>query len=203
MDKFDNLAGKWDMDSIHWHRSKAIAEKLATYFPKELINRALEYGAGTGILSFMLADKMKEIVLMDSSSEMIQVCLQKINSANRTHLSALKMNLETETYTEQKFNFIYTQMAMHHVHDTQKVYKQFFDLLESGGLLAVADLYPEDGSFHGDIEFVHKGFDPEVLTRQLTDLGFINITYQPCFTMEKTQNGVKREYPIFLLVANK
>jgi hypothetical protein len=45
--------------------------------------------------------------------------------------------------------------------------KSFMSLLKPGGHLAIADLYTEDGSFHGDGFHGHKGFDPAILAAML------------------------------------
>jgi hypothetical protein len=66
--------------------------------------------------------------------------------------------------------------------------------------LAIADLYTEDGSFHGPDVNVHLGFDPVKLTEIFRNAGFKNIEYQKCFEV-KRDSGVK--YPVFLLVGQK
>jgi hypothetical protein len=72
--------------------------------------------------------------------------------------------------------------------------------LNPDGYLAIADLYPEDGSFHGPDVDVHFGFDPEDLTKILKLIGFKNIGYKSVFDV-KRESGIK--YPVFLLVAQK
>jgi hypothetical protein len=66
--------------------------------------------------------------------------------------------------------------------------------------LAIADLYTEDGSFHGPDVKVHLGFDPNKLTETLKSIGFKNIEYKTCFEV-KRESG--KNYPVFLLIAKK
>jgi len=71
MSDFDARAREWDKDKIHMERSAAIATEFEKMIPLKHSMKALEYGAGTGILSFLLKDRFSEITLMDSSAVMI------------------------------------------------------------------------------------------------------------------------------------
>ena len=50
-------------------------------------------------------------------------------------------------------------MVLHHVTDIENIIRKFHNLLNPDGHLAIADLYTEDGSFHGKEFTGHKGFD--------------------------------------------
>ena len=63
-------------------------------------------------------------------------------------------------YGEGSFDLIYTLMVLHHVGDVETIIRKFRGLLNPGGYLAIADLYSEDGSFHGEGFSGHMGFDP-------------------------------------------
>ena len=199
MSSFDNLAREWDKDMMHMERSVAIAAALESMVSITPSTKAMEFGAGTGILSFLLKDKLKEVTLIDSSCEMIKVCEEKIAWYKATHLKALCMDLEQKDH-HQKYALIYSQMALHHVVEIKPMLKKFFTLLNPGGSLAIADLYTEDGSFHGPEVKVHWGFDPADLKQTASALGFKKIEFKTCFEM-KRESG--RIYPIFLLVAKK
>lgn len=196
---FNAVAREWDKDNMHINRSISIANAMQEMIPLRNTMKALEYGAGTGILSFLLKDVFSKIVLMDNSAEMLQVCTEKINYYQTPHISTLAFDLEHADYTET-FDIIYTQMVLHHIMDVPGIFKKFSHLLNAGGYIAIADLYEEDGSFHEPGMQVHKGFKPEALAALLTAKGFKNIQYKPCFNIERN-NG--RVYPVFLLVAQK
>ena len=117
MNHFDDAAKTWDSDPMHWERSEAISQKIISKIPLHRGLTALEYGAGTGILSFLLKDYLKEITLMDNSSEMLKVIEEKIHNSQTTHLKPELFNLETDEYTSGTFDLIYTQMVLHHVTD--------------------------------------------------------------------------------------
>lgn len=200
MSEFDQRAREWDNDKMHIDRSVAIASELQQMIPLEPTMSALEYGAGTGILSFLLKDKFRKIVLMDSSQEMINVCLEKVQYYGTSHITPLFFNLAENSYTD-RFDVIYNQMVLHHVPDYKSILKTFYEMMNPGGYLAIADLFPEDGSFHGmEVVDVHRGFDPEELSELLRSAGFKNTTFKSCFDVVRPTG---RKYPVFLLVAQK
>jgi ubiquinone/menaquinone biosynthesis C-methylase UbiE len=194
---FDKKASGWDQNPMHIERAVAIAYALKEIIPLNKNMKALEYGAGTGLLSFLLRDEFREIVLMDSSREMIRICEEKSESFGTRHITPLLFDLEHDHYHEQ-FDIIYSQMVFHHITDTEAVIRKFHEMTYPGGYLVIADLYPEDGSFHGQDVIVHRGFDPAALSLELSTLGFVDATYQQCFMIRK-ENG--REYPVFILKA--
>ena len=66
---------------MHWDRSAAIVEEIRKNIPLNRNMTALEYGAGTGIASFLLRGDLKEITLMDNSSEMVRIMKEKIEAS--------------------------------------------------------------------------------------------------------------------------
>jgi len=204
MNHFDQAAQEWDSNPIHWERSEAIADKIRKRIKLQPDMIAMEYGAGTAILSFLLKDELQEIVLMDSSAEMVRVMGEKIEKEKVSHLKPLFFDLETTDYNLQKFDLIYTQMVLHHVADVKNILLKFYNLLFENGKIAIADLYTEDGSFHGVNFGGHLGFDVDYLTKLMFDIGFKNVLFEKCFVVKKqTASGKEKEFPLFLLTAQK
>lgn len=203
MSSFDNAAATWDENPVHLERSQAIAEKMRGLLPLHTKMQALEYGAGTGILSFLLSDRLGHVTMMDSSAGMVKVMEEKVAKRNSTNLTPLFYNLEEEVY-DQTFDLVFNQMVLHHIKDVPGIFSTFFKLLNPGGILAIADLYPEDGSFHGEGIDVHFGFDPEKLGATLKETGFHSIRFEQCYAVvRKAPDGTSRSYPVFLLTAAK
>lgn len=199
MTDFNSAARTWDSNNIHVQRSEAIALNLLARIQLKPEMVALEFGAGTGILSFMLADRLGSITMMDSASEMVAVMQEKVDAAGDTNLKPVLFDLTAQPYDNGPFNLIFSQMALHHVADTQSIIQQFHSLLDEGGTLAIADLYTEDGSFHGEGFDGHNGFDATDLEVQMKKAGFQSVQTETCFTMQK--GGAS--YPIFLIIASK
>jgi ubiquinone/menaquinone biosynthesis C-methylase UbiE len=196
---FDSRAKEWDSNNIHHVRSVAVAERISKLIPLNPSMTALEYGAGTGILSFLMSDKFSKITLLDSSVGMIDVCKEKITSSGISNMDAQVIDLEVDQY-DSKIDIVYSQMTFHHIANVYHVVESMYGVLNVNGWLSIVDLYQEDGTFHEHGEKVHHGFDPDNLVQILSDVGFLNIKYETCFEMKKS-NG--RIYPIFILVAQK
>jgi len=199
MSEFDAKARDWDKNQRFIDRSEAVANTLLQMIPVHAGMKALEYGSGTALLSFALKDKFAEITLMDNSREMNQVTIEKIAGQQVKNMKPLFFDLEHEEFTG-KFDIIYSQMVMHHVNDIDAMLAKFYGLLNSGGYLAIADLYSEDGSFHGDGFNGHLGFDADILGDQMKVVGFDGIKHQKSYVIERTEeDGTVKEFPIFLL----
>jgi len=204
MNEFDIKAAGWDQNQMHWDRSDTIANEIIKRIPLKKKMTALEYGAGTGITSFLLKDYLKEITLMDNSSEMIKVMDEKIKTTKVINLKTLNFDLEHNDYTAEKFDLIFTQMVLHHVANIEAIIKRFGTLLNKGGYLAIADLYPEDGSFHGAGFNGHLGFNPDILAKIIRKHNFQTVSQSTCFTIKKKISDNETKYfDLFLLISEK
>jgi tRNA (cmo5U34)-methyltransferase len=204
MSEFDKKAGDWDKNKMHHDRSLAIASELLHKIELRPESRGLEFGAGTGLLSFVLRDKFSEITLMDNSAEMLRVASEKINHEGITNMHTRLFDLEKDSPNGDPFDLVMNQMVLHHISDIPDMIGKFYALTKPGGSLAIADLYTEDGSFHGGITNVHFGFDPEVLARTCIEAGFSHVEHAPCFIIKREgMHGKLEEYPLFLLIAKK
>jgi len=204
MNEFDLKAAGWDKDPIHRDRSEVITNQIRKLIPLSRQMTALEFGAGTGIASFLLKDDLKEITLMDSSSEMVRIIDEKIKTTKSKNLQTMNFDLELADYKVNRFDLIFTQMVLHHVADIENIIKKFYSLLNPDGHLAIADLYPEDGSFHEEGFSGHKGFDPAELSGILKKQGFLNISHRKCYVIDrKVSDTEMKHYDVFLLIANR
>jgi ubiquinone/menaquinone biosynthesis C-methylase UbiE len=202
MNEFDQKARDWDKNKMHLERAMAVAGQLSKLIRVKTGMKALEFGAGTGLLSFYLKERFSEITLMDSSLEMLKMVEQKMEADDHSKFKTLFLNLEKEEYSGDLFDIIYSQMVLHHIMDINAIIKKFYHLLSPGGILAIADLYREDGSFHDGDTNVHRGFAPEKLTAILLQQGFRDIKIDPCFVIRKEVSAeIFKEYPVFLMTA--
>jgi len=204
MNHFDMVARQWDQNPERFERSEIIANKMLEALLIKPESRALEYGAGTGILSFILSSHFSEIVMMDSSAEMVKVMEEKVAEEGLLHLKPVLYNLEEEVYIGEKFDVVYNLLVMHHVQKIDEVLSLFSKMINVGGYLILTDLYSEDGSFHGDDFTGHNGFNPEVLAQKLKQSGFTEVSYSQCHSIvRENEQGIKQEFPLFMLIAKR
>jgi len=201
MSSFDGKAKSWDEVPARTERANAVADAIRGQVALSASMTALEYGCGTGLLSFALRAELGRIILADSSTGMLEVLRQKIAGAGITNLLPLQLDLAVDPLPAERFDLIFTLMTLHHIQDTEKILGCFHALLHPGGVLCIADLDKEDGSFHAqntDFEG-HNGFDRIELGRLLERTGFTHIRFNTCYTMKKEV----QMYPLFLAVAEK
>jgi tRNA (cmo5U34)-methyltransferase len=202
MSEFDSKARDWDKNQRYFDRSEAVAKALLQMIPLRAGMKALEYGSGTALLSFALKDKFAEITLMDNSREMTQVTIEKIAEQQVKNMKPLFFDLEHQDF-DGRFDIIYSQMVMHHVANIDSMLLKFSSLLNPGGYLAIADLYTEDGSFHGEGFNGHLGFDVDELANSMKKAGFKDIKHQQCYEIAKEmEDGSVKGFPIFLITAS-
>jgi len=202
MTYFDERAKEWDSDPVKLERAKVVAQTIRERLPLKNGMTALEYGCGTGLLSFALQDAFASITLADTSQGMLDVLAKKIQREGLGHMYPLLLDLASAPSPIDRFDVIYSLMTMHHILDTENYLNYFHKLLYPGGFLCIADLEKEDGSFHGQgVKDVHNGFDRVKFQSQLESAQFGDIQFTQVFEMKRLVEGQEKVFPIFLMVA--
>jgi 2-polyprenyl-3-methyl-5-hydroxy-6-metoxy-1,4-benzoquinol methylase len=165
--------------------------------------RALEYGCGTGLLSFALRESLGPITLVDSSRGMIETLEKKIAASGATAMTPRLLDLAGGDRLEGEYDLVYTLMTLHHVGDVPRLLRVFHALLAPGGYLCIADLEQEDGSFHGEGFRGHHGFAEEELALHLRDAGFGDVSFDSCFVIRRGEGETARDYRAFLAVCRR
>lgn len=203
---FDKKAADWDKKK----RRTALAEDVSGAI-KALIGDsrqldAMEYGCGTGLVGLMLAPQLQSLLAVDTSDGMLEMLQQKINEQNIANVSTKNFNLLTGDLG-QEFDLIFSAMTLHHVENSTLLLEKFCKLLKPGGLIAVADLDEEDGSFHksdGSDHHHHNGFKRDELQNIVEKNGLSNVEFSTVHTiMRKDDEGVEKPYSVFLLTGKK
>ena len=200
---FDSKARQWDDNPVFHERGLKIAEAIRKAVPLHRQMNALDYGCGTGLLSFPLKDELGAILMADSSGGMLDVVNEKIAAQSVANMTTLQLDLMVDPPPAQRFDLIVTSMTLHHVPDTDSILRVFHDLLNPGGYLCIADLDQEDGSFHGIEVDVHHGFDRADLSRRAAQAGFASMRFQTVFSIAREHATGTRDYPVFLMTAQR
>ena len=203
MTDFDLRARDWDSDPLKVERACKVADAIRKNLRPSPGLIALEYGCGTGLLSFALHSSLGSITLADSSAGMLEVLREKINTSGVHNMNPLRLDLATDPLPDQRFDIIYSMMTLHHIADTRKVLADFFTLLNRPGNLFIADLDQEDGLFHGPGFDGHNGFDRAELIADLERAGFGQVHFWTVHEMVKQVGGKPHSYPLFLMMAEK
>lgn len=201
---FDAKAREWDEHPGKRKVAQVFVTELQKNVALDPAMNLLEFGCGTGLVSMELHRQVASITLLDTSPEMIKVVQGKITQQGITNMHPRLGELSTIDQAKERFDLIYSNMALHHVIHVQQTLAKLVQLLKPCGILCIGDLETEDGSFHQDEMQVHHGFDCPQLTSTLVQLG-LNIEHCYCsYTMQKTDaEGQIRNYPLFFLQARK
>jgi ubiquinone/menaquinone biosynthesis C-methylase UbiE len=205
MTYFDERAKDWDANPMRVKRAKTVAQAIRETLSLRPGMSALELGCGTGLLSFALQQDFASITLADTSQGMLDVLAEKIKAASADHLHPLRLDLASDPLPASCFDVIYSLMSMHHIPDTDQTLRQCHALTTPGGWLCIADLEKEDGSFHKDTPDFdgHNGFSREALTQQVEAAGFGQVHFTTVFHVKKQVEEVEKDFPIFLMTAQR
>jgi ubiquinone/menaquinone biosynthesis C-methylase UbiE len=204
MTNFDERAREWDSDPKKVERASAVADAIRKTIRLSPRMNALEYGCGTGLLSFALQSDLGSITLADTSQGMLDVLSEKIASACVTNMRPVRLDLAADPLPAECYHLTYSLMTLHHIHDTNDILRKFHALLEPDGYLLVADLDKEDGSFHTDgSRDVHMGFQREELRKMVEEAGFAEVRFSTAYEIKKKINEEEKIFPVFLMCAKK
>jgi len=202
---FDLKAKDWDLDPSKVERAQLMAERIQALVSIPPQARALEFGCGTGLVSFCMYQAFGSIHMADTSAGMLEVLSQKIANHGITHMHPVQIDLTSEKMQVQDFDMIYTMLTMHHVYELEKAMQEFASMLKPGGKLCIADLVTEDGSFHAsDMHFDgHLGFSREQVEQLYTQAGLQIEHYEVFHTISRTHGTTTQHYPLFLVIGSK
>jgi len=200
-DDFDAKANEWDENPERHKRALDVASAIKASGLKP--ETALEFGCGTGLLSFALRPFAAHTVLADTSAGMIDVLTKKINATEATDFSARLISEGAHELAGETFDAIYSLMTLHHIDDIPGTLSLFKDHLTPGGTLFICDLEEEDGSFHGGGFSGHCGFNRASLTAQLNTAGFTSVAFEICHTIANEVDEHPASFPLFLATAKR
>lgn len=202
---FDEKAKDWDKDPKKVKRAEIFAKEITQFLGNKKIEKALEFGSGTGLVSFCLKDNFRSITLADNSAGMIEVLTEKIRDGKVSNMNPLLTDIIKGKSGLSGFDIIYTLLTLHHIEDTGKALGTFNSILNPGGYVCIGDLITEDGTFHHqDHDFDgHSGFEPLAFKNQLAENGF-KVVYETIFSViEREYKSEMRKYPLFLIIGEK
>src|SRR5262245_3864091 len=101
--EFDACAATCAHDPTMVEHARAIASEVGREVPLATSMAALEYGAGTGLLGFMLRDRIGELTLADVSDGMLEVAQRKIEAARDSRVRAVRLDLLADKLPAERY----------------------------------------------------------------------------------------------------
>ncbi len=203
--RFDQAAADWDNNAGRVNLAGAVGEAIARAIPLQPKWRALDYGAGTGLLTLNLQPRVASLVALDSSKGMLEKLAQKLRKSGIDSVRTHHWDLAVRPFPEAGFDLVVSSMTLHHLRDVPLILGRLTSLLKPGGWLAVADLDTEDGSFHGSAPDVfHHGFARNQVSAWLGQAGLTRVAVTGAHVMRKeSATGELRSYSVFLAVGQR
>lgn len=201
---FNNQSISWDNEK-RVKRAKVIADQIAAAVELRANYRAMEFGCGTGLVSFNLNNKLKDITCVDTSQGMIDVLKTKIQQQQVTNIKAYSCNIYEDYRLTSEYDLIYTSMALHHIVDIETTLANLYKLLKQDGYLCIVDLDEDDGSFHKLEEGFngHHGFNQMELKKVLERIGYKELESRTFYHDVKHIDDVIVKYSLFIMVGRK
>ncbi len=202
MDKFAHKAKTRD-NKERSDRALAISKHIASFIEPSC-RSAMEFGCGTGLISFNLMNLFDKITLIDTSESMLSTLEEKIRTNNIQGMLPLNIDLTKDSY-DGKFDVIYSSMVLHHVLAVSKIPKVMYELLDNNGQVCIVDLDTDNGDFHlSEPGFDgHNGFNHEFMRSLFNEVGFSNINIQTFYHGIKEIGDKRVPYSLFCLNAKK
>jgi 2-polyprenyl-3-methyl-5-hydroxy-6-metoxy-1,4-benzoquinol methylase len=196
MSRFDRLAQEWDLKPERVNSAKKVSDTLKSLFDLKGMD-ILDYGAGTGLVSFDLSEDARRVIAMDNSKGMLEEIEKKAQNASINNVHTRYHDIDLEALPQAQFDLFISSMTMHHIKDTKDFLTKAKSAVIKGGYVAINDLELEDGTFHsmGNDDVAHFGFDTARLKTLFEELGLEVVFLETIEVIAK-----KKEYPIFLIV---
>ena len=194
---FNAQANHWDTG-----RRKQRAKQISALIREKLDFTGdevlLDYGCGTGLISFNLSQGVGTVVGYDLSLQMLEVFNSKIDSNKILSTNSL------ESY-KNHFDCVVSSMVFHHIMNLDEALDDIYRIMKVDGKLLIVDLDLDDGSFHRDeLDFKgHNGFERNQFKSLVESHGFACIELETALRDNKRSDDKELQYSLFYLYAKK
>lgn len=144
---------------------KAVEKQIDLLSYKEI----LDFGGGTGLLSFPLAKQAESVTLVDFSEKMLEKARLKAEQQDIKNIQFLEQDL-LKNPLEQEFDLIVVCRVLHHMPDLDVALSLFHQHLKEDGKLLIADFTKTEAK--------HHGFELPELENKLIEHGFSSVHSQ-------------------------
>ncbi len=192
-DTFVAKANEWDNPQRMAMAKKFVDELLKNVSTKQDW-KALELGAGTGLIGLQILPLVEKVVFEDTSESMLNVLKQKLSGDEHVEI----LHGEVFDYKKQDIDLMFSSMAFHHIEEIEKTIQHLSAITKPGGTVVIADLVTEDGSFHSFEPIPHRGFDTAKLAEEFQNAGF---EVKSVYVFNKVSKAI--DYDQFILIAQR
>jgi SAM-dependent methyltransferase len=140
--------------------------------------RVLDAGCGTGIYTEWLLKSGAQVIACDVAPQMLELTRRRIHHSLPESDHQLKTYLADLTQplmfaVDNSFDLVLCPLVLHYLADWQPIFKEFFRVLQPGGIFVFSCGHPTGGFFHTQRKPAIPGnyFDIEQAVMELSGLG--------------------------------
>jgi Methylase involved in ubiquinone/menaquinone biosynthesis len=196
-DNFAHRAADWDSPE-KTKMTKIFVSEMLKHIQLQKKWKAIEIGAGTGLVGLQILPYISQMVFEDTSAAMLDVLKQKLDKEQPVEI----VHGEIFEYHKQDIDLAFSCMAFHHLPSIEHTLDHLAKITKPDAYVVVGDLLTEDGSFHHFEPIPHKGFDLDILSEQFRNAGFNVLTTKHYHTLKRERTpGMISDYEQFILIA--
>mmetsp|Transcript_37724 Transcript_37724/g.82587 ORF Transcript_37724/g.82587 Transcript_37724/m.82587 type:complete len:216 (-) Transcript_37724:210-857(-) len=169
---------------------------------------AMDFGAGTGLMTMHILPHFEAVTSLDPSEPMLGVLKAKLERDGVSKVTVTEGPLNTLG----KFDFICTVLAFHHIQDVNPIAAELREHLNPGGRLVVIDLEagPTTRHFHMKqqeigVHYYHDGFTAEeyqaMFGEGYNDLQLVRMPFEQPFEPGWERPGENEQYNLMFATA--
>lgn len=130
---FDQAAATWDENPVRRIFVEAVVEAILRRVQIASEWDMLDYGCGTGLVSFLLARHVGTVTAADSSVGMLDRLRKKIADSGLQTIRAVALDLERDPLPDDRYDLIVVNMG--HDPEAATVYHYGFDRQQFRGMM--------------------------------------------------------------------
>jgi ubiquinone/menaquinone biosynthesis C-methylase UbiE len=134
---FDQLAGKFGRSYVPGRSWKALANALITLLPPQVI---VDFGAGEGTLSQLLAPRARKVIAIDNSPKMVAFGSKLAKQHGFKNLEYRLGDIEDPPVQKNSADLAILSQALHHAMKPERATEAAHRILKKGGRLIILDL---------------------------------------------------------------
>jgi ubiquinone/menaquinone biosynthesis C-methylase UbiE len=202
---FDKESASWDENPARVKLAHDVAYAILNQIVLTRGMDIMDFGCGTGLLTFQFLPFVRSVIGVDSSRGMLDIFNMKASKLKLNNVKAALIDLDMDDTLAGNYNLILSNMTLHHIKEIKPLFDQFYRITAPDGYLCIADLDLDNGQFHGDNAGVfHFGFDRDFLRGVFTRAGYKHVSdIDAAEVVKPDRDGEMKRFTVFLITGQK